>query len=328
MPRRRPDTRQLGLFDAPKLPAGAPAAPRAPAAAELSDERLLDALNRHLFADARGLPPLSETVAEAGSRRLAAAAGPLVQLLRRQRGHDRERPSEAAAAALSALAAIGDPQAGADAAGLFAGGGWSAPTTAAALSALAAIGVRAPPGALGRWLGDSDPAVRRAACALAGATGAVDAAPRLVEIASSDRPPVAAAATLALGRLGWRDAKPALEASLDTAAAVDLPAVVEALRPLADAETAVRLGRAADRMDEAGRILAVGVLAEIGGPAAAQALARRTRDPRAAVRLAAARALAGLDGPGAADALARLSADPDPEVAAAAEAGLARREPW
>jgi HEAT repeat protein len=152
---------------------------------------------------------------------------------------------------------------------------------------------------------------------------------RLSEIAGTDLPPVAAEATLALGHLGHRAAKATLEASLDRAAPVDLPRVLAALRGLADAESAVHVGRAADRMDEAGRLLAVAVLGEIGGPTAVTWLVRRAQDPRSAVRAAAADALGGADDDRAAATLARLADDPDAAVRLAARRNLGRRgEHW
>ncbi|HZH28243.1 MAG TPA: HEAT repeat domain-containing protein [Azospirillaceae bacterium] len=299
----------------------------------MSDSRLLDVLNLHLFGDPCGLPPLPEVVGELGRRRVRAAVAPLLQLIRRHRGHDRLHPAPQVAHAAEALAAIGDPAAGAPLAALATEGAFSAVSVVAMLSALAELRFRPSAGILPSLLSDADPDVRRAACRTAAAIGAAELVPALEATAADAPPQVAAAAVLALGHLGWRPAKAALEASLDRAAPVDLPDILAALRPLADGESAVHIGRACERMDEAGRIAAVEVLADIGGPAAVAGIIRRVRDPRAAVRLAVAHALAGTmaepgDAAKAADALARLLNDPDPQVAEAARIAAQRRDDW
>ena len=330
MPRGRPDPRQFDLLGPAPPPAAASAPEPRPVAADLDDERLVDALNDHLFGSSDRAPPLPDLVAESARRRLAPAVGPLLQLLRRARGHDLARPSGLPAAVASALGAIGDPAAGAPLAELVAEGRHGVPTIAAAMEAVAVLGHRAARPTAIVALGHADPAVRRAACRLAAATGAAEAVPRLIAVAAGDLPAVAAEATLALGHLGHADAKGPLEASLDRAAPVDLPRVLEALRGLADGESAVHVGRAADRMDEAGRLLAVAVLGEIGGPAAVTWLVRRAQDPRPAVRTAAAEALGAADEDDrAATALARLADDPDAAVRVAARRHLRLRgEGW
>jgi len=332
MPRGRNDPRQFDLLGPPPAAADARVVvpvPR-PAAAALDDERLVDALNQHLFGSADRAPPLADLVGEAAARRLTAAVGPLVQLLRRSRGHDLARPTAMPPAVAATLGAIGDDAAGPALAEVATAPlHHAAPTRAAALEALALLGFRPARTAAVAALDDPDSAVRRAACRLAGAIGVATATARLSEIAGTDLPPVAAEATLALGHLGHRAAKATLEASLDRAAPVDLPRVLAALRGLADAESAVHVGRAADRMDEEGRLLAVAVLGEIGGQAAVTWLVRRAQDARTAVRAAAAGALSGIEGPSVAGVLARLADDPDPAVRDVARRGLRGREdPW
>ena len=89
---------------------------------------------------------------------------------------------------------------------------------------------------------------------------------------------------LALGHLGHRPVKGALEDRLNAARPEEVPRIVEALVGVADDETAVALGRVAERAAGVGtRTVIMDRLAEFENPVAARWLARLADHPSLAV---------------------------------------------
>ena len=160
--------------------------------------------------------------------------------------------------------------------------------------------------------------MRAAACALVAELGQQDAIERLRELSADPDAGVTAAADLTRGRLGDRTVKPILEQRLRAAAAGEISRFARALVDIADANTVVLLGRAAERADSSVRAAVVETLGEIDASAAVAWLVRFAGDESPDVRIAVARALAEHDDPRALAALRRLVDDSDPKVRACA----------
>lgn len=313
------------------MPAPPPEPPRpSRPVPDLHGDRLIDFLALHLYAEPPAEPSLLDLVAEAGSRRERRAVPLLLRVCRRFAGHDREAPATELRAAFDALARIGDAEAGPPLIELLEKDAFGPSGTAAALGCLAALRCR-PAGRLVRGAArHPEPAVRQAACLLAGALARPEELEQVLPLASDPDRQVARAACLTLGRLGYRPAKPELEALLMRATPLDLPSVVEALVPVADDDTAVVLGRVAERCDEEGRIAIAEALGSIEAPGAVACLARLARDGKPGVRLAVVASLARHEPEErVARALGALAQDPDDGVRGAAEEALkAFDESW
>ena len=233
---------------------------------------------------------LIEEVARRGDR---AAVPLLVGLCRRHAGFDRATAVPEVAAALRALAAIGAAEAAPAILPLVEQGALAPESTAAALGYFAAVGHRPAASLLDHCLEHETPAVRAAACALAAAIGDRDRIDILVSLRTDFYPEVADGALLALGHVGHRPAKFALEARLHAAPAEEIPRIVEALVAVADEETAVSLGRVAERAaDEGVRTAIAEALSAFETRTAARWLARLADDPSPAVRRTVAAGLA------------------------------------
>lgn len=338
MPRRKhPD--QFDLFaerpapaegEAARVPAPAPPPPRpSRPVADLPEDRLIDFLTLYLYAEPPAEPALPDLVAEAGKRRDGRAVPLLLRLCRRFAGHDREAPATELRLAFDALARIGDAGAGPPLVELVEKNAFGPSGTAAALGCLAALRCRQAGRLIRGAARHPEPAVRQAACLLAGALARPEELDPVLPLAKDPDRQVARAACLTLGRLGYRPAKPELEALLMRATPHDLPSVVEALVPVADNDTAVMLGRVAERCDEEGRITIASALGAIEAPGAVACLARLARDGKPGVRLAAVASLARHEpGERVARALGPLAMDPDGEVRAAAEDALKAFDAW
>ncbi len=121
---------------------------------------------------------------------------------------------------------------------------------------------------------------------------------RLLELCADTSAEVIDAALIALGQLGHRPVKKVLESRLQTAAIDEIPKIVDALVPVSDEETAVSLGRLAERVsDENVRYVVAEALTELDGRAAVTWLLRLVDDPCPAIRQVVAEALAVRDDP-------------------------------
>ncbi|HSK41870.1 MAG TPA: HEAT repeat domain-containing protein [Arenibaculum sp.] len=326
--RKHPD--QFDLFAVrPENPAAQPGPPPVEtrprrALGDLPADALIDLLNLHLVGKPPTVP-LAGLADELGRRREQRAVMPLLRVCRLFAGHDRDREAPAAElrAALDALAAIGAADAGPPLVDMVEADAFGTAGTAAALACLAALRSRTAAGLIGRLAASPEPTIRRAVCVLAGALARPEELDAIMALATDPDRRVARAACLTLGRLGHRPVKPELEELLVRAAPMDLAAVAQALVPVADDDTAVVLGRVAERSDEAGRLAIVEALGALDLPEAAVWLVRLARDRKPSVRLGVVGALAHREGDDKiAQALGSLAGDADPEVRSAAEEAL------
>jgi hypothetical protein len=308
---------------------GRPAAAPSPRArpvrpvAQMPTDALLDLMTLHLYGEPPAEPGLVPLIEECGRRRERAAVPLLLRTCRRFAGHDRMAPAAELRAALAALAETGATEAGHELVDLVEQGAFGASGTVAALLCLAGLRCRRAADLVRSHAAHPDPAIRQAACQLAGALGRAEDLDAVLPLAADADRQVARTACLTLGRLGHRAVKAELEALLVRATPVDLPGVVDALVRIADDDTAVVLGRVAERSDEAGRRAVVNALGEIDTPGAAVWLARLARDPKPSVRLGVVAALARREpGPAVLRALGDLARDGDAAVRAAAEEAL------
>lgn len=286
-------------------------------------DALVDLMTLHLYGEPPAEPRLVPLIEECGRRRETAAAPLLLRTCRRFAGHDREAPAAELRAALAALAQIGATEAGHELVDLIGRGVFGVSGTVAALTCLAGLRCRRAADLVRSHAAHPDPAIRQAACLLAGALGRAEDLDAVLPLAADADRQVAKMACLTLGRLGHRAVKAELEALLVRATPIDLPAVVDALVRIADDDTAVMLGRVAERSDEAGRRAVVDALGEIDGPGAATWLVRLARDPKPSVRLGVVAALARREPePAMLRALGDLARDGDAAVRAAAEEAL------
>ena len=232
-------------------------------------------------------------IAEVARRGDRAAAPLLVKLCRRHAGFDRSRTVPEVAMALEALAAIGAADAAPLILQLVEQDALGPSSTAAALRYFTAVRHRPAVCLLIPCLEHAVPDVRAAACALAAAIENRDSTDFLVKLLTDFHPAVADAALLALGHLGHRPIKNALEDRLHAARAEEIVKIVEALVAVADEETAVTLGRVAERTaDDSARVVVTEALAEPETPTAATWLERLADDPSPTVRRAVAAGLA------------------------------------
>lgn len=311
--------------DGGRMPAAVPVADPRPVrpVAQMPADVLVDLLTLHLYGEPPAEPGLVALIEECGKRRERAAVPLLLRTCRRFAGHDRQAPAGEVRAALAALAEIGAAEAGPELVELLERDAFGVSGTVATLSCLAGLRSRPAAGLIRSHAVHPDPAVRQAVCLLAGALARPEDLDAVLPLAADADRQVAKTACLTLGRLGHRPVKAELEALLVRATPLDLPLVVEALVRVADDDTAVVLGRVAERSDEAGRRAVVEALGEIDGPGAATWLVRLARDPKASVRLGVVSALARREPePATARTLGDLAGDGDPEVRAAAQEAL------
>jgi HEAT repeat protein len=321
------DPEQLDLFAWPgqasaaqSLPA-AEAPARSPSAVDVSalpTPALLSALARLLDGAIESAGTGRRLIDEVARRRLTEAVPTLAQLCRLHAGFDRARSVPEVTAAVEALCALSAANAAGDVLRLVEHDAFGPTACAAALRFFAAVRHR-PAARFARLsLSHEHAAVRAAACALVAELGQQDAIERLRELSADPDAGVTAAADLTRGRLGDRTVKPILEQRLRAAAAGEISRFARALVDIADANTVVLLGRAAERADSSVRAAVVETLGEIDASAAVAWLVRFAGDESPDVRIAVARALAEHDDPRALAALRRLVDDSDPKVRACA----------
>ncbi len=262
--------------------------------AAMAPAALHHALEARLGSAARGT--VLRLIAEVARRGDRAAAPKLVQLCRRHAGFDRSLTVPEVVAALKALAAIGAAETAPAILRLVEQDALGPASTAAALGYFTAVRHRPAGRLLAPCLEHAVPEIRAAACALAAAIGDRDSIDVLVKLRTDFHPAVADGALLALGHLGHRPAKFALEDRLRDALPEQIPGIVEALGAVADEETAVSLGRVAERSaDDGVRIAIAETLAELETRTAASWLARLADDANPTVRRAVAAGLAAYD---------------------------------
>lgn len=262
---------------------------------------------------------LAEALGERGDR---AATPVLLRLAHRFAGFDRDAGAPEMRAALRALIRLNDPACASTVTDLATLDALSPESLALALECLSGLRHRPAAPLARRHLTHDSPAVRAAACTLAARLRLKASGPALESLLTDPASAVAAAAALALGSLGLPAGKAPLETWLSTASPLELPQVVAALAPVADDDTAVLLGRAAERADIEGRLAIVAALGDVGGRAAVTWLCRLARDRKPTVRRAVAEALEKCADTTAAPVLQELAADEDASVADAAEQTL------
>jgi HEAT repeat protein len=312
-----PDARQSTLIDPQDI-------------ATMTPEALLSALGARTEAMANESQTLLLLMAEVGRRRDQATVPLLVNLCRRHAGFDRSRTLPEVVAALETLAAIGSAE-GAPAIlqlvpailQLVRSGAFGSESTAAALRYFAAVRYRPAADLLDHCFTHERPENREAACTLAAAVGASGRTGTLLELCTDINAGVVDAALMALGHLGYGPVKDALEARLLTAPPGEIPKFVEALVLVSDEDTAVHLGRLAERTEDKGaRCAIVRALADLESTTAATWLLRLVEDPCARVRRAVIAGLEARDDPRCHIALQHLASDADTEVAGAAKRAL------
>jgi len=228
--------KQLDLFSGTGGPPPSQARPSieppAANAVELDDDALMAAL-----PDA-GLATAATLTAETGRRRLAAAIPALEQLCRRFAGFGLERKVPEQVAALQALAIIDGPAAAQTVARLITRHIVQGPTRKVAVGVAAQLRSPLPAETLAKLLRDTDPDVRADGCRCIGTWRA--AVPMLLELTDDSDGKVRIAALCALGRLGWRQARPTLVRLLREAPSAE---VIDAVCEIADEDCIIVLGR-------------------------------------------------------------------------------------
>jgi HEAT repeat protein len=202
--------------------------------ADLVDDALIDAIP---WAGLRDAPALA---AEAGRRRLARAIPALEQLCRRFAGFGLERAVPEQVAALRALAQIGGGTAARTVAGLIARDVVQGPTRKVAVGIAAQLESILPAETVMALLRHADPEVRADACRCSGPSPAV--VPLLLNLTEESQSGVGIAALCALGRMGRREARPALARLLHDAPSQE---VIDAIPEVADEDCVILLGRIA-----------------------------------------------------------------------------------
>jgi hypothetical protein len=292
----------------------------------MTTDDLLDTLTQHLGGDSVGGIYCCRVVAELARRKDVRSVPLLERLCRQFAGHDKAAPTAEMLAALKGLSSIGDPSAAPAVADLVKRESISPASTVVALQYLARFGYRAAAPLARLHLRNEDPAVRQAACELTAVLSLASETDVLNKLTSDISAGVARSATVALGRMGYRPIKSKLEELLSEAMAVDIPVLAEALIAVADEDTAVLLGRTAERANAEDRCAIAQALGQMETRNAAMSLARMARDPRSDVRLAVVDALEIHGGLHAAEALQTLVQDPDAKVREAAASALVEIE--
>jgi HEAT repeats len=227
---------QLDLFAASGVtPEGqAPSNLRRPklVPAALDDQALIAAIPSAGLADASAL------ATEAGRRGLVAAVAALERLCLRFAGFGLERAVPEQAAALQALALIGGPEAAHTVARLITKSIVQGPGRKMAIGIAAQLGSALPAETVLALLRDADPEVRADACRCTG--GSPGAIPILLDLTADGDDDVRVSALCALGRLGWREARPALASLLRDAPSLE---IIEAVPRIADEDCVIVLGR-------------------------------------------------------------------------------------
>jgi HEAT repeat protein len=325
------DPGQLDLFawpvqvDARQLQPAVGAPVRSPVAVDvnaLPTPALLRALDELLDGAVLSAGTRRRLIEEVAQRRLIGAVPTLVGICRLHAGFDRARAVPDVTAAVEALSALAAASAASDVLQLAEQNALGPAALSAALRFLAAVRLRPSDRFARLCLMHEHATVRADACLLLAELGRQDAIGQLRELGADADTAVAAAADLARGHLGDHSAKPVLEQRLRAAPASEVPRIARALIGVANSDTVVLLGRAAEHADVPVRVAIVQALGEIDLPPAVAWLLRFASDSHADVRIAVANGLAEHDDPRALAALQRLATDDDPEVRESADSIL------
>ena len=255
--------------------------------ATMAPEVLLSALEARTEAMANESQTLLLLMAEVGRRRDQATVPLLVNQCRRHAGFDRSRTVPEVVAALEALAAIGSVEGASAILQLVRSGAFGPESTAAALRYFAAVRHRPAADLLDHGFNHETPENREAACTLAAAIGASRRTGTLLELCTDTNARVVDAALIALGHLGYGPVKDALEARLLTTPPGGIHKLVEALVLVSDEDSAVHLGRLAERTeDDEARCAIARALADLESATAVTWLLRLVEDPCVRVRRA------------------------------------------
>jgi HEAT repeat protein len=198
--------------------------------------------DEHLVAALRdgGIRESIALIAEAGSRRLAAAVPVLEAVCRRFAGFGANRVVPEQAAAIEALAVIGGREAAQALARIIAKSVVQGPCLQRAVSATVRLRAKLPASLVLALLRHANPQIRADACRCVGAWP--EATAPLNELLDDLHPYVAVAAACALGRLGRSEVRPLLVRFLREQPSAEL---IDAIVPTADEECVVLLGRVA-----------------------------------------------------------------------------------
>jgi HEAT repeat protein len=228
--------RQLDLFSATGIPPESDCRPdlgrQELAPADLDNDALIAAIPWAGRVDAPAL------AAEAGRRGLVGAVPALVQLCMRFAGFGLERAVPEQVAALQALALVGGSEAAQAVARLIAKDVVQGPTRKVAVGVAAHLKSALPAETVLALLQQADPDVRADACRCTGPWPA--AVPVLLDLTGDSHSNVSASAFCALGRMGRREARPALARLLRDAPSLE---VIDAIPTIADEDCVVLLGR-------------------------------------------------------------------------------------
>jgi HEAT repeat protein len=228
--------RQLDLFAATGNPPARRAKPDVgrpePAPADFDDDALIAAIPSAGIADAPAL------AAEAGRRGLTAAVAALEQLCLRFAGFGLERAVPEQVAALQALDLIGGPESAQAVARLLTRGIVQGPTRKLAVGIAARLDSALPAKTVLALLQDADPTARADACRCA--EGWPAAISVLLDLTEDNDGTVKNSAFCALGRLGRREARPALARLLREAPSLE---IIDAIPRIADEDCVIVLGR-------------------------------------------------------------------------------------
>ena len=214
--------------------------------------------------------------AEAGRRRLVAAVAALEQLCLRFAGFGLERAVPEQVAALQALALIGGLESAQTVARLITRSIVQGPTRKIAVGVAAQLKSALPAETVLALLHHADPDVRADACRCTGAWPAAISV--LLDLTADSDSSVRVAAFCALGRLGRREARPALAGLLRDAPSLE---IIEAVPRIADEDCVIVLGRIV-RTQPALADAARDALEMIDHPRARQVVAALTAERRPA----------------------------------------------
>jgi hypothetical protein len=260
---------QLDLFSTAGNPIGRPSPPsvgRAPAAADLDDQALIDAIPEANLADGAAL------VAEAVRRQLAAAVPALAALCRRFAGFGADRLVPEQAAALQALAVIGGRDAAQAVSRMIVQGVVQGPALNLALKAAAQLRSTLPADVLRSLLRHPSPGIRANACRCARRSPELISV--MIDLLSDLNQAVARSAACALGQMGRSEARSMLARLLREQPTEE---VIDAVSSIADEECLVALGRIA-RSASPLSAAALGALEGIDHPRANAITAAAVRD--------------------------------------------------
>jgi HEAT repeat protein len=237
------------------------------AAPELDDDALIAAIPTASLADYRDLAD------EVVRRRLVSAVPALEALCRRFRGLGIEKSIPEQIAALEALAAIGGRAAAQAVTRLIVQGSVQGPGLKTAITAAAQLGARLSAKTITPLLRHEMADVRAGACRCAGPS--LILVPLLIELLDDADRDVTRDAACALGRMGQREAPPALLRLLQEQPTA---AIINAVITIADEECLIIIGRIARFIPDLAET-AIRALEDIGSPRALTIAAGAWRSP-------------------------------------------------